>query len=103
VPFLRRSEFDAVFDLRELRIYRPRHIDVRIRAQQGVFTVHPEPDQDATKPGAYKIVVDPKLCFVLGKRLDALGINQSSMFPDLGGLASHVGWLYRNNWLGRTE
>jgi hypothetical protein len=27
--------------------------------------------------------------------LDACGVNESSLFPDLDGLARHIGWRYK--------
>jgi len=96
------SEGDAKnpFDVNHPKVYRPPHVSPRIAAQQGVFTIHPKPDEECTFQGAIKIEIKPSCCFELSKRLDGSGINERLLFPELAGVGGYMEFLYRNNWLG---
>lgn len=91
------------FKGRMTKIFKPNHITKRISAQFGWFTIH-QSNSDKKfiafeKNSEYsnrlfKIEVDSK-CFKDCKaRLHNFGINSSSMYPDIDGLAQHVEWLY---------
>jgi hypothetical protein len=80
-------------------IYRPPHISPRISAQGSVLMVCPTPATEVPLPFVRKIVIERKIEFQLKKRLSACGINRRSLFPDLAGLAGHISWLYKNDWL----
>ena len=68
-------------------------------AQASVFTIHPEPEPGHT---ITDILPDPKhlVRYIVPKghkrrfreELDALGINEVSLFPDLEGLSGRVVW-----------
>lgn len=99
VPRVSARERNSIFRAGPVRSYRPPRLDGRMLNQQAVFTLHPNPTR-AWKPlVARKVRIDPNLIFLLGKRLNSLGVNQMKMFPDLAGVGSHIAWLYRNNWL----
>lgn len=80
-----------------LGVVRPRHIEARIAAQQGLFTLHADPGRvfDHENLVCYRICkpYDIKL------RLDVAGINRSTIYPDLDGLGVHLGWLYKRQRL----
>ena len=86
-----------------IRYWKPRHISPRIRAQGGVFTVHPvkgsrnlQSLQEAQEhhPKLKKILV-PKSSFAdIRYQLDRCGINAAVIYPELDGLARHIEWLY---------
>jgi hypothetical protein len=40
-------------------------------------------------------VIQDKVCGKIKRILDNLGINESSLFPDLDGLARYIGWKYK--------
>jgi hypothetical protein len=71
----------------------------RMTAQASVFTIHPPPEQGDTIPD---ILHDPKHLvryvipgnakFRLRQGLDALGITEVGLFPDLEGLSRKVIW-----------
>jgi hypothetical protein len=42
-----------------------------------------------------KWIVPSAICFDLRLAVNKCGINEASMFPDLDGIAKHVGWLYK--------
>lgn len=86
-------------------VYYPKHSNKRIVAQNGCFTVHQVPmldvqvnsikDLNFYKEGGqylFKYTIPLKLKFRLRKKLDRLGINHYSLFPDADGLANHLKW-----------
>ena len=78
-------------------LYRPPHISARIPAQQGVFTVHPNPDKDEFAPDHVEVWMLEKAreTFWLKQILSTCGVNRASLFPDLDGLAEYMGWRYK--------
>jgi hypothetical protein len=88
------------FSIDEVSIYRPRHLDRRIAAQRSVFTVHPEPTSALEHSHLRRWTISQAACRDLKLVLDACAINYASMFPDVQGLARHVGWRYK--W-GRSQ
>jgi len=87
------------FDLDTPRIYRPPHVDRRISAQGSVLMVCPNPTENVVLPFSKRIVIKRSAEFIIRKRLHACGINRSYLFPGLGGLAEHLAWVYKYDWL----
>jgi hypothetical protein len=84
------------FVLKALHIYRPAHITPRIPAQQGIFTVHHEPDKPLDgSDGLERWLIWSGACFNIKKQLDVCGINESTLFPDMDGLGRYLGWCYK--------
>ena len=83
------------FSIAEVSIYRPRHLDARISAQRSAFTVHPEPTAPFEHRALLRWTISQAACRDLKLVLDACAINYASMFPDVQGLARHVGWRYK--------
>jgi hypothetical protein len=91
-------------------LYFPAHINPRITAQQGCFSVHQQPfdwlgfippDQEQLR-GSFSraisrfiIPVDKKR--YLRRELDKLGINYFTIFPDLVGLCRKLEWKIYNH------
>ena len=75
--------------------YFPSHLSARITAQRGLFTYHRHPEQTYRPEGLVKWVLPGKICFTVKVILNKCGINEASMFPDLGGIAGHVRWLLK--------
>lgn len=90
---------DSPFGLGVAMSYRPPYISPRIAAQGSVFVLCPQPAQPLTPPFVRKITIKRTSEFTIKKRLNACGINRRHLFPDLGGLGEHLGWLYKNDWL----
>ena len=95
LPALRGDE--NPFQLNEVSVYKPPHIAPRIPVQNAVFTVHPDPSDDAYRPGYYEIwlIHKERQTFWLKRILASCGINRASLFPDLDGLATYMGWRYK--------
>jgi hypothetical protein len=83
------------FAIKEVSIYRPRHLNARISAQRSVFTVHPDPTVPLAVDRMQRWTISRDACHDLKLTLDACAVNYASMFPDLHGLARHVGWRYK--------
>ena len=87
------------FEVSGIKCYRPPHISPRIPAQRSVFTLHERPTEEMSHPELVQFPILSTACFEIRKRLDACGVNQNSLFPDLQGLGAHLAWRYKNNWL----
>lgn len=79
----------------DVTAYFPRHLTPRITAQRGLFTYHTLPDRVYKPTGLVKWIIPSKKCFELKVVLNKCGLNEASMFPDLGGIAKHVEWLLK--------
>ena len=75
--------------------YFPQHLTPRITAQQGLFTYHAVPDHVYEPSEIMKWIIPSRMCFTLKVTLNKCGFNEASMFPDLDGVANHVGWLLK--------
>ena len=91
--------------------YIPRIVTPRLRAQQGVFTVHPQfknkfqetqgfqvfqPSGNEGRLG--KIRIPHHLRKPLKDSLFRHGINESVIFPDIEGLAKHIQWCQTKSY-----
>ncbi len=86
------SEIDGAspFETEGVVFYEPPHVDGRIIAQSGCFTVHPrEPDPEFCDV-ATRIRISGKGRHLIRQHLDGLGIHHASQFPDLSGLARQI-------------
>lgn len=90
------DEHDDPFLIEGVRVYRPAHITARIPAQQGVFTVHGNPEMPLDNhPQLERYMISSEACFMIKKKLDLCGINESTVFPDLDGLGRYQSWRYK--------
>jgi hypothetical protein len=83
------------FELQEVCIYRPPHISERIAAQRSLFTIHPDPTAAFAHPNLTTWKVTRRACSQLKWVLDSCAVNYASLFPNLEGLAAHIGWRYK--------
>ncbi|MFM0488166.1 FRG domain-containing protein [Paraburkholderia graminis] len=94
VPLAPEDKHECLDELDDVMLYYPPHISPRIPAQSGLFTVHRNPDRP--------FAPDRLVCIEIGKspltfkfNLNACGIHQASLFPDIDGLAAYHSWLYK--------
>jgi hypothetical protein len=85
------TEKETPFNIKEVSLFEPVHITKRLASQNGVFTVHPYPTTE-WESGSIRILLicksaKNKIIYSLKKR----GIHESSLFPDLDGLARFLG------------
>jgi hypothetical protein len=81
------------------RIFRSRSVSKRILAQAGAFTCHKQmptgefialEKNKVYRERLVKIIIPAKRFHLLRDQLNACGVNNVSLFPDLDGLASHL-------------
>ena len=90
------DEENDPFKMPDVITYFPPHISPRIQVQRSVFTVHPNPSSEYHPAGLQKWVFPQgRPCFDIKLVIDRIGFNRASLFPDLQGLAEHVGWCYK--------
>jgi hypothetical protein len=94
VPVVRTDQ-ECTASTEDVVAYYPQHLTPRITAQRGLFTYHRKPDQPYQPSCCIKWVIPSKICFDLKLAVNKCGINEASMFPDMDGIAKHVGWLYK--------
>lgn len=85
-------------------VFEPRYVTARIRAQEGLFTVHRFSERDGRfvsleKNEAYrrrleKVIVPASSFANLRWQLLSCGVHSGSLFPDLDGLASRLEMEY---------
>lgn len=72
-------------------LFWPPHTTPRIKAQSGVLTIQHDPNEPFNYGSRLeKYIIPPHLRLEFRKILNSYGIHDSSMFPDLDGLASHL-------------
>jgi hypothetical protein len=78
----------------------PIAVTPRVQAQSSVFTVHPDGRSIAgsLKPGdrIQKFVIPAGFRDLFRRQLDFLGVNRSTIFPDLDGLGTWLRWRSQN-------
>jgi hypothetical protein len=80
------------FTINRVRYYVPKYLDNRLIAQKGLFTVHNDP-YTPWKPKELEIVlihkdIREKIKILINK----LGVNASTVYPGVDGIAKHVEW-----------
>lgn len=83
-------ESSSPFELASVRSYYPPHSTPRIRAQSGVFTVHPEPWRAFRSPELQRFEIPATKREHLRSSLLKCGISFKSLFPDMAGLGAYV-------------
>jgi hypothetical protein len=92
------------FTIRSPLVYRPAHVSPRIAAQASVLMVCPKPTRPVALSFLRKVTIARKSEFTLKKRLNACGVNKHVLFADLQGLAEHLAWLHKHDYLaGRAK
>lgn len=91
---------ESPFQGARTKVFEPRHVSPRIRAQEGVFTVHKYVDKRnlfvpleynrVQKGNLEKIFIDPKHFANIRFELNRCGVHASSQFPDLDGLSQRI-------------
>lgn len=85
------------------KIFRPKIISRRISAQAGIFTVHRIIESGQVirfethasfRKKLLKLIIPPENFSKIRHRLNILGVNCATLFPDMDGLCSHLQWRY---------
>jgi hypothetical protein len=91
--FISIEECPNPYEYKEVGKFIPRNITARITAQSGLFTIHPNPYKQLDSEKIDKIIIPNRIRLDLKRTLDKYGIEHSSLFPGLDGLAKHIHWL----------
>lgn len=68
----------------------------RIRAQRGLFTIHPQPTKIFYREGMKTIVIPSNKVNDFRRRLYKYGIDPWHIYPDMQGLGQQLHWQYKN-------
>lgn len=79
--------------IKEVRFLKPYGITKRIVAQQGVFTIHPQPWDPFDSERLEIIKIDPSIRKDLKKILYVYGFNRETLFPDIDGAAAALNYM----------
>jgi hypothetical protein len=90
---LRINDWPDPFAVDRVTRFVPTHVTTRITAQTGLFTIHPQPQEPYETDEIEKFVIPHNHRREIRKTLYVLGIDASTMFPDLDGIARHIQWL----------
>ena len=95
-------ERQSPFTILDTKVFVPNHVTPRIKAQQGVFTVHPLNDDQVqcerfeeslkNRHQLRKIQIHIDHFADIRSHLNKLGTNAASLFPDIQGLVEHLKW-----------
>lgn len=94
-----KAKLDSTFNPFEITFVKrfiPKHWDLRIIGQNGLFTVHNNPNDSWTPNGLKRILIHHSIRKDIKITLNRFGINPSTIYPDLDGIARHVKWLNSN-------
>jgi hypothetical protein len=68
----------------------------RIRAQRGIFTIHPDPTKIFNPKGLKSLLVPKHLVADFRRRLFKYGIDHWHIYPDAHGLGQQLAWQFKN-------
>lgn len=68
----------------------------RIRAQRGIFTIHPDPTKVFHPKGLKSLLVPNHLVADFRRRLFKYGIDHWHIYPDAHGLGQQLAWQFKN-------
>jgi hypothetical protein len=88
-----RNKKAPIYNFNKLCLFNPPHIDGRVIAQSSLFTIGKEPFDPVC---AHRIRFRPSGRLQALIELDRLGINRSTLFPDVEGVAAYLKWACRD-------
>ncbi len=100
------SPVDDIFEVKRTHFFQPFHLDPRIAAQSGWFSVYrhnrteflPLEQLEKFSSGIRRFVVARDRFEDLRQELRLLGVSSASMFPDLSGLGAALQAEYIDSW-----
>lgn len=78
---------------RDAIIFEPAHLNKRIIAQNGLFTVHSTPTKPFYPEKIYKVIIPAGLRRKLKEQLYHYGIHEGAVYPGLDGLSRKIKWV----------
>jgi len=92
--FIESEEPFNPFTITSFKYYIPKYLDKRIIAQAGLFIVLDDPYTPWKQDGLKKVLIHKKIRSDIKQILNRMGINASTLFPDLDGIAKYVEWWH---------
>lgn len=83
------------FAIKGAMLVRPATVTPRIAAQDGVFTVHPDPRVPFTHPTLTTLLIPSSKRYQMLRDVSRSGINIEKLFPGLDGLCARICFDYR--------
>jgi hypothetical protein len=90
------SKENDPFSIKNVSIVLPPHLSLRITAQHGLFSIHPNPPDAYNPESLLRFLISQKLSLQLVEELRKIRIMRSTMFPDLDGIAGELSFLMRS-------
>lgn len=96
------KQYESPFNITRTFCYKPNHLTKRITAQYGWFTIHEysnhgfiplECNEDYSKR-LIKYKISTKNRSEILRKLDVLGVNYHTVFPDIEGLSNYLEWKF---------
>ena len=81
------------FSIKSIKRFVPRNWNPRIIAQSGLFTIHPNPNKPWKSKLIREVVIANDQRKEIKMALNKLGVNHSTLFPDIDGIAEYIKWL----------
>ena len=78
------------FSIRKIASFEPPHVTSRISAQQGIFTIHPQPTKPLKSRSITKLVFQPQARRDVWNVLLRYGVTRRTLFPGLDTTASEI-------------
>ena len=78
-----------------MKKYFPRHLSKRITAQAGLFTIHRKPSIPIDSIRMVRLIIPAIVKPIFQSMLFRYGINHSTLFPDIDGVARFLEWKLR--------
>ena len=97
------TENQSPFNIRITKIFRSNVTSRRISAQAGLFTIHYIKNDETIidfqihsrfRNKLSKLIIPCDKFSSIRKELNLLGVNHSTLFPDIDGLAKHLEWRF---------
>ncbi len=94
------NDLENPFELTTVEKFFLPHLTPRIKAQSGLFTIHPDPKESLEEAVIRqensgildRIIIKSKFRKPLKKLLSLYGFNRASLFPDLDGISKYIEW-----------
>ncbi len=81
-------------DVDKTSIYMPTHITPRLKAQQGVFTIQKNIEEEFKFEGLKKHIINKDSVNEIKWQLLLMGVTKKTVFPDLDGLCADLKFLH---------
>jgi hypothetical protein len=86
------------FEIDEVIRFVPKHWDKRIIAQSGLFLLYPKPSIPWEHEKLEKILIHHSVRKKIKSILNNLGVNKSTVYPDIDGISAHIKWIKSNEY-----